>query len=377
VNDKSNLDITSNSRTYTFADMGKKYRNFYAPSCRILVGGEDIFDMGAQISSVTVDHSILKACACSLVAIQVPGERKTRPIEQIFVPEYPVEVYLGYENSLEAVFMGSVTNLGVSFSQSGFPEVTVGCSDFSHLLMAGSNYLLCEKEQFASFTDVVTKILFDYLDGSRLVKCVVEEVETTRKPPFKQKGKSDYSFIKGFADQDHIDFYISGPNIYYHERRASGKPVVELVWGESLKSFRGDINTAKLVSDVEVKGWDKKKSFSVSASIDDVKDKVCSGKMFDFVEKAFENKAKLTVETQLKDKEAAEKQAKETLIERNKDFFSASGGCVGIPQIMAGRFICLEGLGDLLSGDYFITDAKHTLNSSGYSTGFTVVEAHG
>jgi len=379
VTDKSNLDIVSCRKTNSFADLEKKNRNFYAPACRVLADGEDIFTMNAQISSLSVDHSVLKAGACNLTVIPVPGAPAKRPLERIFLPGTVVEVYMGYAQALEAVFTGAVTQLSFSFSSSGSPEINVSCTDFSQLMMGAKKTHMWDENQFTKFSDVAGEILSGYLDRSRLTNRVIESVDIVQKPPFSQREQSDYSFIKNVADNNHIDFFVSGPNVYFKKRRADDKPVVTLTWGENLAGFHCNVRSAALVSSVAVTGWDakEKKSFTAEAEIGDVKDRVGGDKIFDFAQKVYADGARTTVPTELGELGSAQKYAEEMLIEQNKDLFGASGDCVGIPQIMAGRVIAIGGVGDLFSGHYFITDVKHTLNTSGYRTNFTLAEVHG
>ena len=55
---------------------------------------------------------------------------------------------------------------------------------------------------------------------------------------------------------------------------------------------------------------------------------------------------------------------------RSKDLVKASGTCVGLPDLRAGRRVRIAGLGARFSGEYFITDTTHTINDSGYITKF-------
>jgi len=371
----SNLDIVSDGPAYSFTDLETKNRNFYVPTCRILADGEDIFTKSMMISSLTVDHSVSKAGSCSLTAVPVPGEWDKKAPEQILSPGTLVEVYMGYAKALEAVFTGVVTRVGIAFTSSGAPELTVGCTDFSHLMMRGTEEHMWSKDECASFSEVVDKILSKYLDGDRLTTSVVEDVKTEQEPPFAQHGQSDYQFIKSAADQNHIDFFVSGPNVYFQKRQTTGEPVVELTWGKNLAGFRCDVDAASLVSSIKVteRGMEKEPS-SVELDIGDIQEQICGDKMFGYVQKMYNDKSRLTVSTYFGDVERAKKYAEDVLIGRNKVAFSASGDCVGIPQIMAGRIIAIKGVGDLLSGNYFVTDVKHTLNTSGYKTGFTVTD---
>lgn len=47
---------------------------------------------------------------------------------------------------------------------------------------------------------------------------------------------------------------------------------------------------------------------------------------------------------------------------------TATGACVGDPQIQAGRVLQVEGVGETFGGRYRIVGATHTLDGSGYRT---------
>ena len=49
---------------------------------------------------------------------------------------------------------------------------------------------------------------------------------------------------------------------------------------------------------------------------------------------------------------------------------TATGSCVGNPEITAGRVIRIEGVGTTFGGLYRVTQARHTLDGSGYRTSF-------
>ena len=49
---------------------------------------------------------------------------------------------------------------------------------------------------------------------------------------------------------------------------------------------------------------------------------------------------------------------------------TGSGSCVGDPAIRAGKLVRLDGLGPDFSGDYRISAATHSIDSSGYQTHF-------
>ena len=65
-----------------------------------------------------------------------------------------------------------------------------------------------------------------------------------------------------------------------------------------------------------------------------------------------------------------EEARREGKIARSNDLVKASGTCVGLPDLRAGRRVRIAGLGARFSGEYFITDTTHTINDNGYITKF-------
>jgi uncharacterized protein len=59
------------------------------------------------------------------------------------------------------------------------------------------------------------------------------------------------------------------------------------------------------------------------------------------------------------------------LLERFKEFVTATGSTVGLPDLRAGMQVFIEGVGARFSGLYFVTETTHTISDSGYLTRFT------
>ena len=49
----------------------------------------------------------------------------------------------------------------------------------------------------------------------------------------------------------------------------------------------------------------------------------------------------------------------------------AQGTVIGLPRLRAGSRVLVDGIGSRLSGEYFVTETTHTVNSSGYQTRFS------
>jgi uncharacterized protein len=64
--------------------------------------------------------------------------------------------------------------------------------------------------------------------------------------------------------------------------------------------------------------------------------------------------------------------AKSKLNNISMDLITGSGQSLGIPEIKAGRYIKLEGLGKKLSQPYYIAAVTHSMDENGYITTFQV-----
>ncbi len=77
----------------------------------------------------------------------------------------------------------------------------------------------------------------------------------------------------------------------------------------------------------------------------------------------------------VKSKDEAEQIAKTILNRRAEKLLTGSGECIGIPEILPGKNIKLEGLGNKFSKLYYIESCTHSVSSSGYKTTFKVKES--
>jgi uncharacterized protein involved in type VI secretion and phage assembly len=57
--------------------------------------------------------------------------------------------------------------------------------------------------------------------------------------------------------------------------------------------------------------------------------------------------------------------------------YEASGSCIGLPQLRAGSYIDVAGVGKRFSGRYRLTRVSHTLDHAGYRTEFEVTQRAG
>ena len=70
----------------------------------------------------------------------------------------------------------------------------------------------------------------------------------------------------------------------------------------------------------------------------------------------------------------ADQRAKAALNERAKQFLTGEGETIGLPEIRPDRNVELDNLGVPFSKTYYIQQATHKIDASGYRTRFKVKE---
>jgi hypothetical protein len=69
--------------------------------------------------------------------------------------------------------------------------------------------------------------------------------------------------------------------------------------------------------------------------------------------------------------------AKSLLQELLNGLYEGTGSCIGIPDLRAGKFIQISGVGKRFSGSYRLHKVTHTINDSGYITDFEITQGSG
>lgn len=184
--------------------------------------------------------------------------------------------------------------------------------------------------------------------------------------------KSDFHFLRELAEKEFCEFFVLGQTLYFRDPDAIVSPVVTLMYGKNLTSYSADVDISKQVSQIIVRGIDPKTHQPVegkSGEVDLIGTNGRSGS--DIMKKLSRHMVEyvyLNSTTQLK----AQKMADSKLQERAMDLVTGQGECIGIPEVRAGRFVKLEGLGPKFNQPMLVSGATHTIDGGGYSTSFTV-----
>lgn len=353
------VDLETSS--FAYDDLAKKYKDFYAPSYLISVDGTKILDTIA-INNLRVETSIDGTADSFSFRIANAYDITNNEFQWLstFSLGKSIDISLGYVDKMTAVFSGNITSVVVDFPEEGSPGLVVRGMDISYLMMKGTKSRSWNKKKYS---DIVEEIAKTYGFKTHI------DVTTTEFPALSQSQINDYHFIQNLANLVNYDFFVVGKNLYFRKPLTAMTAVMTLEMGKTLRSLMIDMNLAEQITGVTVRAWDNKELKMIegkSASITKLSSNSKTGKDIltskgDFVEHLYTNVTSV---------EEAQSYANAILNRRAMKLISGNGECIGIPEIRAGRYIKLSGVGKSFDQTYYITVATHIYDDEGYTTRF-------
>ncbi len=292
---------------------------------------------------------------------------------------------MGYApDPLEEMFLGEVTGVQVSFPNGGMPTMTLVAHDYLNRLSRGKY-----ARGFGPLADALVVMI---LSAENLLIPLIDPTITAISAAMtalnvifkgtgtKQEGESDLQLLSKIAAQYDADFWVDGNVLYLSRFMKEYTPRLTLTWGESLLDFSPRVSTIGQVAGVAMKftlrelpldflvtvAWDFDRetlAVSVVPGIAAAAAKSVVGPAFTIIDQPISSPADIANSALVIVREL-----------RNKlnNRLTGSGSAIGDPRIRANAIVRLAGLGQDFSGDYRVTSATHSVDTSGYRTSFEV-----
>lgn len=226
-------------------------------------------------------------------------------------------------------------------------------------------------------SDVVTTIARE--NGYTGDRVQVEDTEVEYES-IQQAQMSDAQFLKHLANKENFEFFVDHTGLHWHERQLDQAPVRELVYYTSLT---GDIlgwghetDIKKRPSQVKTKGRDPltKKDIGGEGSDKTTPGKTVLGDFIELIDKvtgessgtsAINTANDETIPTSETSDAGADRVAKQRYKRGLTNTIKLSLNVVPDPSLAAKSVIVVSGLGERLSGRYYITTMTAKLSESG------------
>lgn len=224
--------------------------------------------------------------------------------------------------------------------------------------------------------DVVREIAGEYgYDGS------FADIEDTSVvvDVINQTAETDARFIKRLAAREGFAFFVDGSGFHWHRRRQEAPPSHTFTWysddrGEVL-SINVESDLVKRAGSVTVKGRDPMaKSTIESSSTADTAKRSTLGDVLEVVDPKTgqttllkRNATASVAPTSSSTKGSADREAEARFVKAERETVKLTMQVVGDPTIGAKSIVEVLGISSLLSGKYYVAEAKHAISGSGYT----------
>ena len=340
-----------------------------APDRKVLLDGRELApDVAVDVLDVTVSNY---AAGASSFCVNMNNWHSD--LQEFKYSDGPLiregaklEVTLGYDAVVVSLIKGEVTVLEPEFNQDEAPTLKVQGYDLLHRFRRGrktKSYLQLKDSEIAS------RIASDL--G---LTAEVEDTGVTQEYLL-QDNLTDIDFLLERARRIRYELLIEDGTMLFRKAANDRGGVVSLEFGLTLRSFYPRLSTATQVSEVLVQGWDAKTKQAITgrARIGDEVSKMGGRQLgASITESAFFAAKNIIVDKPIFSEGEANQIARGKFNDMAAEFITGEGTAIGNGDIQAGQVIELTKLGRRFSGLYYVTSATHTIDSTGYSTKFTV-----
>jgi phage protein D len=274
-----------------------------------------------------------------------------------------VKISMGIDSSVD-MMVGEITSLDYTFGDLSY--VDIRGYDRLHRLRFGT--------MRRSFKD---------MKDSDIASSIASEISLTAKtddtgtvhPYVFQNNQSNYDFLIDRARRIGHEILVNDKTFIFRKSQENKSPEITLEFGKNLHNFSVQIKTLTKGSKVEVRGWNVKNKEEISSTVSKGSEEMkMSGKEsgYEISEKAFLASSVSVVEDFVLDSKDAENLAKAKYNMMLKEFLTGEGECEGNPKIRAGKTVKIKGLGNRLSGTYYVVSTVHSIIQGVYTTTFKV-----
>jgi phage protein D len=350
--------------------------DFYSPTFNVELAkkgkkGKDISGIPRnEILSIEIDEDIESPASFKISineSIKIETQKFVWLNSDSIAPGNEVIISFGYASSKnEALFRGRIKALTPGFLSSGMPSLSVEGYDLSMDLQ--------KTQGRSSYTEMAySDIVSEIASENGLIAKGVDPTITVIPNVKRENNQNDYDFIREKLAKKILGFeFFVRDNVLYFRKPADVKDsAVNFNLRANIISFNPRMSVAGLVNEVNVNAWDEKNKQAIkeTVTISDIKSSVGIPD-FDSMIKKYQGK-KITINIQgksLRNREEAKQLAIAELKRRNNGFITGSLECIGNPELRPGMTVNINKVGDLFSGVYYITKAKHVISDSGYRT---------
>ncbi len=356
--------------SYTYKALQKKYVNFITPALEVTIGNTTYSSKEIPILNLEVELTADgSAGGCTFTVdsqYKAEASRWKNDFDKSVKIGAKLAVRGGYVK-MEEIFYGYIDDYSFAYSGEEGPNIEINGID-------GLGYLMSMREPLYAGQQKAKNIVEDILSKSVAAgyakKAKVGMLSGFETPIIKEQ-IDDWSFLNLMAGRYGATLFVVDGELIFDDVVSDTKPLLKLAVGAGLRSFTKRVSLAHQVGKVEIWGRDVNQK-PIKGVADAVTVGGAEGKSAAQLVSGLKSAVLREYSEYVRTQKECELMAQNRLNGIAMGLVSGEGTCIGIPEIIPGRYIEIDGLDDSTNGSYFISRVKHRFDSAGYSTTFEV-----
>jgi uncharacterized protein len=357
-------------------------QDFYVPSFQVILQdrplGQDVIN---DVTQVSYQDSIDTVASFELTVNNWDAATLAFKYSDtdLFNPGKKVELWMGYygRDRMRLMLVGKIASLQPTFPASGQPTLTVSAQNLLHSLRS--------KQSTDTYEDLKPSEIARRV-GKRMGVTVrtdpAAEAQEERYKNIVQYREYDLVFLMKLAEQHGYDIFVEerGQNGRSEQSKLYFGPpvgrtiVYDLNYGSSLIEFNPSLITSNQVGSVHWQGWDSenKSKLQYTSQLENLKSQPLNpGRDREEIKKSFKDREERISHRPVNSLQEARTKTTEIHERAARQMLTCSGSTVGLPDLRAGSFVQITGVGKRFSGKYLVTSTTHSLGDGGYTTRFS------
>lgn len=356
---------------------------YYAPRFQITINGQVYeAEIAQTVLNVSVEQEVNKTNSFSFEVqddfIHADGNGQSQDGKfqwlgtDIFKYGNEVSVAFGYLSNLKTLVEGKIQKIDAKFFEGNAPTFTVAGADkaYEFLTLPSETKVFNQKTHSQMVQEIATQT-------KPSLRALVDETNEVIPRKIKKGGETYLTFLMELVEANEgYEFALSGRDLIFQKKKKGQSPDIRLEWGKSLINFQPSLNTTQATTEVVVRAWDgaQKKMIEGRAKAGEEQAQEPGKKLASQIaQEIFGDVVTVVTDKPVRTEAEAKKEAKAILEKAGDSFITATGETVGLPDLLPGKCLDLQGLGAWFSGKYYVVKVTHKIDQNGYRSTF---EAH-
>lgn len=374
----------------TYQSLQDKYLDFGHPRAAVLLGGTAFSTKDDDVILSDIHVEITSGYEASVASFRLydvfdpaTGQFKYNQVKKQVVMGNSVTIQLGYISAMETVFVGFISGVAFGYESESLPYIEVTAMDVKGIMMGGTyanqltakTYSAAVKEilertgkgtlqQMGGVTDIAVSNTPDAnggLGGLGAGAAAKKSSPVT----IEMVNESDYEFVVRAAKRYNYEFFVDRGKILFRPAKNDTSVLMKLGVRAGIQTFHIQYSITGVVGAIEARAMDPGKGEVISAKSKFSNTISTGSKAKNLVGKG----AKVYLDASITSKEEAESRVSALMEQMSYRLGSLEASCVGIPDLVPGRFIEISGMGSPVDNQFYLTSVTHDFDSdNGFRT---------